>query len=108
MADVQVRPATGSTAYGKAAVEALVNEEHKTSTLSTHQVSSEDVQLVLQSFRLHTKRCRLHALLRVDLPFFTCLFAILSGSLSVKSLRSFFLSPDLIDSLVLLRTLLTT
>ena len=50
MTDVQRQDANGSTAYGKAAVNGILKEEGKAS--APKQTSQEDVQLVLQSFRL--------------------------------------------------------
>lgn len=54
MTDVQMKDANGhtngSTAYGKAAVGKLLKEEGKPS--APGKTSEEDLQLVLQSFRL--------------------------------------------------------
>lgn len=50
MTDVQMHNANGSTAYGKAAVNGLLKEESKPT--APKQTSQDDLQLVLQSFRL--------------------------------------------------------
>ncbi|KAF1976917.1 dihydroxyacetone synthase [Bimuria novae-zelandiae CBS 107.79] len=50
MIDVHMQDANGSTAYGKAAVNGLLQEESKPS--APNQTNQEDVQLVFQSFRL--------------------------------------------------------
>ena len=42
--------ANGSTAYGEVAIEKIVEDEHKPSAPS--QTSEDDMQLVLQNFRL--------------------------------------------------------
>ncbi|OAG00192.1 uncharacterized protein CC84DRAFT_1156274 [Paraphaeosphaeria sporulosa] len=50
MTDVQMHNTNGSTAYGKAAVNGLLKEESKPA--APKQTNRDDLQLVLQSFRL--------------------------------------------------------
>lgn len=51
MTDVQAPPGNGSTAYGKAAVNGLLEKE-STPSVPKDATGEDDVQLVLQNFRL--------------------------------------------------------
>jgi dihydroxyacetone synthase len=50
MTDVQKHNTSGSTAYGKAAVNGLLKQESKPA--APKQANEDDVQLVLQNFRV--------------------------------------------------------